>query len=143
MKKILIFLFLIIPSAAVSQTGSSDMKSPGNNNSIQTDSVYHSASVQVPPLFPGGEVGWSRFVGLNIRFPRVEGKEKLVGRVMLQFIIEKDGGISEVKVLKGVGQEFDDEAVRLIKSSPNWKPGYQDGQPVRVSYYMPITFRRG
>ena len=98
--------------------------------------------VEQMPQFPGGDVELMKFLSENIKYPEAASKAGTQGRVVAQFIVEADGSISNVKVLKNVSDEIDAEAVRVIKAMPKWKPGMQKGQPVRVKYTIPITFRQ-
>ena len=93
------------------------------------------------PEFPGGVEALMDFVAKNVVYPQEAMDKEISGRVYVSFVIEKDGSVNEVKVMKGIGGGCDDEAVRVIKGMPKWKPGKQDGKPVRVSYMMPITFK--
>lgn len=93
------------------------------------------------PEFPGGMAECMKWLGKNINYP-TEAKEKgTQGRVIIQFVVEKDGSITEAKVARGVDPLLDAEALRVINSSPKWKPGKQGGQPVRVKYTIPVAFR--
>ena len=98
--------------------------------------------VEQMPQFPGGDVELMKFLSENIKYPEAASKAGTQGRVVAQFIVEADGSITNVKVLKNVSDEIDAEAVRVIKAMPKWKPGMQKGQPVRVKYTIPITFRQ-
>ena len=97
--------------------------------------------VEQMPEFPGGSIELMKFLSENIKYPEAASKAGTQGRVVAQFIVEADGSISNVKVLKNVSDEIDAEAVRVIKAMPKWKPGMQKGQPVRVKYTIPVTFR--
>ena len=109
------------------------------NKKAANDKVYD--KVEVMPEFPGGEQAMMEFVAKNVIYPKEAIDKEIDGRVLVSFIVEKDGSINEVKVMKGIGGGCDEEAVRVISAIPKWKPGKQDGKPVRVSYMMPITFR--
>ena len=98
--------------------------------------------VEQMPQFPGGDVELMKFLSENIKYPEAASKAGTQGRVVAQFIVEADGSITNVKVLKKVSDEIDAEAVRVINAMPKWKPGMQKGQPVRVKYTIPITFRQ-
>ncbi len=100
--------------------------------------VYH--YVNTMPQFPGGSSKWEEFVRNELRYPENSKTLGLSGTVLLEFIIESDGSITNVKVLSSVYPELDEEAIRVIKSSPKWKPGKNMGKPVRVSYQIPIRF---
>lgn len=77
----------------------------------------------------------------NITYPEDAKEKGISGRVFIQFVIEKDGSVSNVKVMKGIGGGCDEEAVRVVKSMPKWKPGKQKGKPVRVNYILPVSFK--
>ncbi len=98
-------------------------------------------AVEQNPEFPGGMSAMYRFLGNNIKYPSEAQKNKVQGRVFVRFIVEKDGSIGRVEVLKGIGFGCDEEAIRVVKSMPKWIPGRQNGKPVRVYYNMPIVFR--
>ncbi len=93
------------------------------------------------PEFPGGEEKLIEFVSKNVEYPQ-EAKEKGVqGRVFVGFVIEKDGSVGNVTLLRGIGHGCDVEAVRVVKMLPKWKPGKHNGEFVRVSYQIPILFK--
>ncbi len=97
--------------------------------------------VEEMPKFPGGENALMDYVAKNVVYPKEAQEKGISGRVFVGFIVEKDGSVSEVKVLRGIGGGCDEEAVRVISGLPKWKPGKQEGKPVRVSYQMPINFK--
>jgi len=97
--------------------------------------------VENMPEFPGGQDSMFYFLAKNIIYPK-EAKEKgIEGKVYVNFTVNKDGSIGDVKVIRGVHPLLDNEAVRVVKSFPKWKPGIQRGELVRVSYNLPITFK--
>jgi|SRR5665213_2118235 len=98
-------------------------------------------SVQQEPEFPTGLDNFYRLLMMNIRYPARAREHHTQGRVIVTMIIEKDGSLSQVKVVRGIGDGCDEESVRVIKLSPPWKPGMQNGRPVRVAYSIPISFR--
>ena len=98
-------------------------------------------SVEQMPEFPGGMEEMMKFLQQNIQYPASAAKNKVEGRVVLQFVVEKDGQIGEVKVARSVDPELDAEALRVVKSMPNFIPGRQDGKPVAVWYTLPINFK--
>jgi TonB family protein len=95
------------------------------------------------PMYPGGEPAMMKFLSENISYPKKARKKNIQGTVALSFIVEKDGHLSNVKVLRSVGGGCDEEAVRVIKSMPNWTPAMHDDNPVRVKFTIPIKFRLG
>ncbi|MBQ21754.1 MAG: hypothetical protein CMD31_13450 [Flavobacteriales bacterium] len=96
--------------------------------------------VEQMPEFPGGQDSLYKFLGANIVYPNKAKKDGVEGKVYINFTIEKDGSINEVKVLRGVHPLLDEEAVRVVESFPKWKPGKQKGKTVRVSYNLPLNF---
>lgn len=96
--------------------------------------------VENMPEFPGGESGMYNFINKNIEYPRMAKESGISGRVFITFVVEKDGSVTDVQILRGIGGGCDEEAVRVIKKMPRWSPGKQRGKPVRVQYRMPIKF---
>jgi len=99
--------------------------------------------VEKMPVFPGGDAELFTYLSTNIRYPAEARETKSEGRVICTFVIEKDGSINEVEVVKSVSPSLDEEAVRVISAMPNWTPGEQRGQQVRVKYTLPINFKLG
>jgi TonB family protein len=93
------------------------------------------------PQFPGGPAALFEFLSKNIQYPKDAEKAKLQGRVIVTFVVKKDGSIADAKVVKSVAPSLDAEALRVINAMPNWTPGKQGGQPVNVKYTVPLTFR--
>jgi periplasmic protein TonB len=101
-----------------------------------SDKVYNTAGIEVKPEFPGGIGEFYKYFAKNYRTPNVK---KLNGKVYITFVVEKDGSIDEVKVLRDIGYGTGEEAVRVLNNSPKWLPGEQDGRKVRCSFSLPIT----
>ena len=99
--------------------------------------------VEVMPSFPGGNDKFLKYLGDNIKYPAVDRENNLQGRVVLQFVVERDGSLTDVKAVRGPSQAMQDEAVRVLKRSPKWKAGIQNGRPVRAQYTVPINFTLG
>ena len=97
--------------------------------------------VEEMPQFPGGEGKLMEYVAKNIKYPQIARETGIQGRVFVGFVVEPDGSISNVKLLRGIGGGCDEEAMRVIKSLPKWKPGKQRGKAVRVSYQIPVFFK--
>lgn len=98
--------------------------------------------VETMPEYPdGGMSGMMQFLSKNIRYPVNAQKNGTQGRVTVQFVVNTDGSISNIGIIRGVDPDLDGEAVRVISSMPNWKPGMQKGKPVRVKYTVPVMFR--
>lgn len=98
-------------------------------------------SVEQMPEFPGGPAAFINFLSNNLQYPVKAVTEKVQGKVFISFFVEKDGSLSEVKILRSLSAEIDSEAVRVIKKSPKWKPGIQNGRAVRTSFTLPINFK--
>ncbi|GAB3931465.1 energy transducer TonB [Larkinella terrae] len=97
--------------------------------------------VEQNPEFPGGMAALGQFLGKNIRYPPAASRANVSGRVFVSFVVNTDGSIQDVSVLKGLGFGTDEEAMRVVKSMPKWRPGKQSGRPVRVKYNLPINFQ--
>jgi len=96
---------------------------------------------QVMPEPVGGQGAWAKFLQKNMRYPKTALEEGVQGKVYMSFIIEKDGHLSNIVVERKAGFGFDEEALRVLKLAPAWKPGMQNGQAVRVRYVIPINFQ--
>ena len=99
--------------------------------------------VEIQAEFPGGEQALLKWVGENLVYPQEAAEEGREGKVIVQFIVEKDGSVSNVKVVRGKHPALDAEAVRVVRQMPKWSPGIQNGAPVKTTMTMPITFRLG
>ncbi len=97
--------------------------------------------VEEMPSFPGGDAECMRFLNKNIKYPTIAQENGIQGRVILQFVVNKDGSIVDVVVARSVDPYLDKEAVRVVNMMPKWKPGKQRGKPVRVKFTLPVTFR--
>ena len=97
--------------------------------------------VEQMPSFPGGNAALMNYLGQNIKYPVIAEENGIQGRVIVQFVVGKDGHISDVRVAKSVDPSLDKEAVRVVKGMPRWIPGKQNGQAVTVRYTLPVTFR--
>lgn len=99
------------------------------------------AMVEQKPSFPGGDAAMMKWLGENIIYPAAAAEEGVSGKVTIQFVVERDGSVSNVKVARGKHPALDAEAVRVVKKMPKWTPGRNNGQPVRVTYLLPVTFK--
>lgn len=97
-------------------------------------------AVEEPPTFPGGVEAMYAYMKKNLRYPEMAAQNNIQGRVIVQFVVEKDGSIGEVKVARGRDQDLDKEAVRMVKSMPKFIPGRMNGQSVRVWFTLPVNF---
>lgn len=98
-------------------------------------------TVEDMPEFPGGQRNLMSFIGRNIKYPVVAQENGIQGRVVVQFVINKEGQVADATVVRGVDPSLDKEALRVINAMPNWKPGSQRGNPVNVKYTVPVQFR--
>ncbi len=99
--------------------------------------------VEVQPKFPGGNDKFIKYLGDNIKYPPVDRENNLQGRVYLQFVVERDGSLTDIKAVRGPSQAMQDEAIRVLKRSPKWEPGIQNGRKVRATFTVPINFTLG
>jgi protein TonB len=97
--------------------------------------------VETMPSFEGGISEFYKFVSKNLQYPAQARRMGIEGKVYVYFVVDKDGSLSDIEVVKGIGAGCDEEVLRITKLSPNWNPGKQRGTPVRVRMMMPITFR--
>jgi protein TonB len=116
---------------------------PGSGTGTQpaSDEIHPPVGLDEMPMPVGGESAWAKFLNRNLRFPAAAQEEGVSGRVIMSFVIEKDGSLSNITVERPAGYGFDEEAVRVLKLAKAWKPGKQNGQPVRVKYNIPINFQ--
>lgn len=115
--------------------GNSDVKAV-----VEADPNQIFTSVEQVPEFAGGLEKFGAYLSKNIRYPAVARENNVQGRVICTFVVERDGSLTDIKVVRGIGSGCDEEAIRVLKNSPKWKPGIQNGRPVRVQYSVPISF---
>lgn len=137
--------------------GASDIKGPatdlgtvdlgpaksGGTGTGTSDAPVSTIGLERLPEPIGGAAAWSKFLQRNLKYPDMAVDSRMQGRVWVSFIVEKDGHLSDIVVERGVGYGMDEEALRVLKMAPAWKPGIQNGQPVRVKYNIPINFQLG
>lgn len=97
--------------------------------------------VEQMPEFPGGDAALKSYLSRNIYYPAIAKENNIQGKVYCRFVVDKEGYVTNVNVVRGIGYGCDDEAVRVIKAMPRWKPGMQNGKAVNVSYTLPIVFK--
>ena len=111
---------------------------------VEEDEVVEQEIFQIVeemPSFPGGDQKMMEYVAKNIKYPQIARETGVQGKVFVNFVVEPDGSVSNVKILRGIGGGCDEEAMRVVKSMPKWKPGKQRGRAVRVSYILPVNFK--
>lgn len=113
----------------------------GNPEARYEGKLYDLGSVDVAPEYQGGSKALARYLGSALRYPVKARENKTQGKVYIGFIVERNGTLSDFKIIKGIGSGCDEEAIRVLKLSPPWKPGMAEGNPVRTSYVQPITYQ--
>lgn len=107
---------------------------------VESNEPISFATVEKLPAFPGGDAAFGKYLSNNIRYPPVAKENNVQGRVTLSFVVERDGSLTDIKILRDIGSGCGPEAVRVLSKSPHWTPGIQNGKPVRVAYTMPVNF---
>lgn len=125
-------------SESVNSTQAGNTPSPAGKAQMQGDAYTF---VQEMPTYPAGQEKLLRFIGQNVVYPAIAKKAGVQGKVMIGFVVEKDGSMADINVLKGIGSGCDEEAVRVCKLMGKWNPGKQDGKPVRVRLVIPFQFK--
>lgn len=105
----------------------------------ETEEIF--VVVEEPTEFPGGNDALNKYLSKSIRYPEIAQENGIQGRVIVQFVVEKDGSTAHIEVARGVDPALNKEAVRVVKEMPKWKPGKQRGKPVRTKYTLPVVFR--
>ena len=110
------------------------------NSNAAKESVYD--QVEVKPEFPGGMPALVKYLQENIKYPSAALAEKAQGKALVRFVVEKDGSITNTEIIKSTGNIYlDKEALRVASNMPKWKPGMQQGKPVRVFFMLPVSFK--
>ena len=129
-------LMIVFSNATMAQTNSGD-----SANKIEGDSVRIYEIVEQMPSFPGGNQALFEYLSKHIHYPVVAEEKRIQGRVIVTFVVERDGWITDVRVAKSVDASLDKEAVRVVRGMPRWIPGKKkNGKAVRVKYTVPVTF---
>src|SRR5262245_60404881 len=97
--------------------------------------------VEQPPSFVGGPEAMYKFIGENFKYPIEALQNEITGSVFVQFVVNENGAVSDAKVIKGIGDACDQEALRIVNLMPNWNPGKQDGKPVSTRFVLPFRFK--
>ena len=114
------------------------MTNPSTNDNGSPNEVYD--MVETLPIPAGGMAGWSSYLSANLGYPTTARRKGIEGTVIVAFIVNTDGTVSDFELLRGIGGGCDEEAIRIVKNSPKWTPGMQDGQAVRTRMRLPINF---
>lgn len=110
---------------------------PGPSEDEEAKQIFE--VVEVQPEFTGGDL--NKWLTKNLQYPEIAAENGIQGRVIVQFVVERDGSASQIKVVRGVDPSLDKEAMRIVSIMPKWKPGMQQGKPVRYRYTLPVVFR--
>ena len=128
-----------IPEVAEVQQKAEAKASDATAPADTTKNVVYDVT-ETMPQFPGGQGVMMKYLAANIKYPASAVKAKKQGRVIVAFVIQKDGSVTNARIVKSVDPELDAEALRIVKAMPNWTPGTQDGKPVNVNYTIPVVF---
>jgi TonB family protein len=140
LKPFLVTLLILLASIIVKAQDVTLSSVEGNN---KPDSAKIFTAVEHEPEFKGGEKAFFRYLQTSLHYPAEAVKNHIQGTVFISFIVEADGSLSNVKVVRSVSPDIDAEAIRVIQGSPRWIPGTQNDRPVRVSYTIPLGFSLG
>lgn len=116
-----------------------EIKAPEPPKNVEENKIF--TVVEQMPMYPGGDAALMQYLSSNIHYPAVAAENGVQGRVVVGFVVERDGSITDVNVMRSVDPALDREAVRVVKNMPHWTPGKQNGSAVRVKYQVPVTFR--
>jgi protein TonB len=126
--------------STVTHEGNTTEDLPPENPVVDPDEGKVFTIVEEMPTFPGGEEKMLEYIQRNTKYPAVARENNITGRVYVSFVVDKDGKINNVKVLRGIGGGCDEEAIRVVKSMPDWKAGKQNGRAVQVQFNLPVNF---
>ena len=137
---IIVFAILLVTCVACTGSTSGELTTPIEERTPEKDNKEF-ISIERLPMFPDdGDSGLLKWVQSNLKYPEIAKKNGVQGRVVVQFVVKKDGSIGEIKVVRSVEPTLDEEAVRIVKMLPNFIPGEMNGEPVDVWYTLPIKF---
>ena len=142
-----IMLNLLTATVCVKAQTTNDLPPPTpasidfSKSANENDKIYNIAVIEQPPTYPGGEKALFEYLGNNIKYPETARENGIEGTVYVEFVIAKDGSVTNVVAKRKVDGGCTEEALRVIKKMPNWAPGIQEGKPVNVKYTLPIKFK--
>ena len=131
-KPLSLFAVLLMISAFTLNVNAQEKKSDNS------DVVY--TVVENEAEFPGGVAAMNRFLAENIKYPTLAKQKNIEGKVIISFIVEKNGSLSDIRTIKDIGEGCGDEGIRIVRLMPKWKPAKQKGPPVRQQFLLPISF---
>jgi protein TonB len=132
-------LTLIVPLAFLNAKAQKTVLPQSAKNDVRIDAQ---PPIEKPPMFPGGQKAFYKFLAENLKWPKSDDGDTQ-GRVIISFVVEKDGSLTGFKVERSLGKDFNAEALRVLKKSPKWIPAMKNGKPVRIKYAVPINFTLG
>lgn len=130
------FIFLSLTLGVILSSISFSVIAQDDN--VRNDSMF--VSYEKMPEFPGGMDGMAQYFNKNLKYPKSAKSDKVEGTVYVQFTVGKNGELKNIQVLRGIHEDLDATAVKLIENMPNWTPGTHDGEPVEISFNLPIKF---
>lgn len=133
MKKTILLLSMLLTAAIVTCTPTTA--------SAQTNSEKVYNTCQVMPQFPGGEKAMMEFIASNLKYPQQAVKDDMQGMVLVDFVINTEGKVTDPKIVRSLSPECDAEVIRVVGIMPAWTPGQQDGKTVNVKYTLPVMFK--
>ncbi|HRD53767.1 MAG TPA: energy transducer TonB [Flavobacteriales bacterium] len=139
-RQVLPLLAMVFAPTLFAQTGTIT-EEPIRVGAEARDSNAPYTIVEEMPSFPGGQEAMMRYLSANLQFPKEAQEKGVQGAVFINFVVERDGSINEVKVLRGIDNACEAEAIRVVQGMPKWAPGKQRGKEVRVQYNLPIRFK--
>lgn len=134
MKRVLLILALLFTYVMVNAQNNTGSKEKTSNEKIYD-------VVEMPPSFPGGQAALLAWIASHVNYPQKAMESRIEGRIIVGFVIECDGSVSQAKIIRSVDPLLDDEAIRVVMGMPKWTPGRQNGKNVRVKYNVPVNFR--
>ena len=135
----LVLLVIVFAPARANAQDKKEKTTQTHKDTTTGDKVYEVCEQM--PIFEGGDAALLKYLTDSVKYPELAKKHGVQGRVIIGFIVEKDGSLTDVKVLRAVDRALDAEALRVVKGMPKWIPGCQDDQLVRVRYNVPVSFR--
>jgi len=106
----------------------------------KTSIVFNLVELEKRPQFPGGEAKMYQFIAKNIQYPHQAKEASIQGKVYIQFVVEIDGELTDIKIIRGVDSLLDTEVLKMVKLMPNWEPGIKNGKKVRAKQFLPVHF---
>ena len=142
MKNFILIVCFILPTIIWAQEHELPMPPPEVEEPEPVQEVIYDFP-DVQPSFPGGDAEMMKFITKNIKYPAMDRENNIQGKVYIRFVVEPEGTITNIKIMRGVSKTIDAEAIRVVKLMPKWIPGQVKGKNIRAIYTIPISFRLG